>query len=344
MNASSPLTDFDRRLLDEAQRGVPLVSRPYEALAERLGCERAVVVERLTALRGGERPVVREIAGIFEAARLGYRTALIGCRAGEGALDEAGAVVAGHPGVSHCYARRGPLNLWFTLSIAPDSRLGLEGTAACLGDLVGAEPLHILPATRRFKLRVHVGVDGRMSAPGGADAASEPVEATTPDATQRRIIRALQTDLPAEDEPFAPPAAAAGVSVDRLLGTAKELRATGVLRRYGAILHHRRAGVRANVMVAWCEDGAAGDALGAAAAAMPAVSHCYRRRAAAGWPYTLYTMIHGRTAADCEAVIAALAALPAAGGHVALWTERAYRKRRVRLFTDDVARWERQHG
>jgi len=134
------------------------------------------------------------------------------------------------------------------------------------------------------------------------------------------------------------------VSVERLLATAASLRAAGVLRRYAAILHHRRAGVRANVMVAWREAAACGDALAAAAATMPSVSHCYRREPADGWPYTLYTMIHGRTAAECEAAIAALAALPAAGEHVALWTARAYRKRRVRLFTDDVARWEELHA
>ena len=342
MNAA--LTDFDRRLLDGAQRSVPLVRRPYAALAERLGCEPSVVLERLAVLRGGEQPVVREIAAIFDAARLGYGSALVGCRVAAGALDRAGAIVAGHPGVSHAYARRGPLNLWFTLSIPPESRLGLAGTAARLGALIGADPLHLLPATRRYKLRVHVGADGRMSAPAEAVRPSAPVEAYAPDATERRIIRALQADLPTTDEPFAPLAASADVSVDNLLTMGTHLSAMGVLRRYGAILHHRRAGVRANVMVAWREGPASADALGEAAAALPAVSHCYRREPADGWPYTLYTMIHGRTPAECEAVIADLAALPAAGEHVALWTGRSYKKARVRLFTDDLARWEQLHG
>ncbi|NLF31090.1 MAG: Lrp/AsnC family transcriptional regulator [Planctomycetes bacterium] len=338
------LTGFDRRLLDEAQRGVPLVARPYAALAERLGCEPSVVEERLAALRSGERPVVREIAGIFDATRVGYRSALVGCRVADEALDRAGAVVAGHPGVSHCYGRRGPLNLWFTLSIAPESRLGLDGTAARLGELIGAAPLHVLPATRRYKLRVHVGADGRMDAPAdGADPAA-PVGTYDPDATERRILRALQEDLPATGEPFAPLAAAAGVKVDILLRTAGRFAAMGVLRRYGAILHHRRAGVTANVMVAWREDPAFGDALGEAAAAVSAVSHCYRRGAADGWPYTLYTMIHGRTADDCRTVIASLAAQDAAGEHAALWTRRAYRKARVRLFSGDQAAWEQLHG
>ena len=109
------MDDIDRRLLDLLQQRVPLVRRPYAALAAELGCDESTVLARLARLRGGRRPVIREIAGLFDAVRLGYHTTLVACAAPAERLDAAGALVAGHPGVSHCYARDHRLNLWFTL-------------------------------------------------------------------------------------------------------------------------------------------------------------------------------------------------------------------------------------
>ena len=39
-------------------------------------------------------------------------------------------IVNAHPGVSHNYLRNHEFNLWFTIAVEPDSKLGFEGTLA----------------------------------------------------------------------------------------------------------------------------------------------------------------------------------------------------------------------
>ena len=115
------MDELDRRLLNEIQRQVPLVREPFAQLAAMLGCDEGPVLRRVEALRHGE-GVIREISGIFDAVALGYHQALVAMRVPPERLDGAGAAAAGHPGVSHCYARDGEVNLWLTLAVSPASR------------------------------------------------------------------------------------------------------------------------------------------------------------------------------------------------------------------------------
>ena len=48
------------------------------------------------------------------------------------------------------------------------------------------------------------------------------------------------------------------------------------------------------------------DAIGPQMAGFAAVSHCYRRPTYDDWPYSVFTMVHGRSARDCEATIDAI--------------------------------------
>lgn len=336
--------DLDRDLLQLAQRRVPLVLRPYAALAEQLGVDEPAVLGRLEALREGEQPVIREIAGVFEASALGYASALVACQVPPERLDAAGAVVAGHPGVSHCYQRDNAMNLWFTLTLGPESSWGLEGTIQRIGQLTGARQTHSLPTLRRYKIGVHVGPDGQMQSRSADEEAGSPAETARVGPDERAAVQALQVDLPSQPEPFGPLAAQVGLSVERLLTLAAELLDRRVMRRYGAVLHHRRAGLAANVMVAWKVSEAFADTAGKAAAAEPAVSHCYLRPAFPDWPYNLYTMIHGRTEEDCALVIDRILAVTGLREHARLWTGKEYKKSRVRYFTDEAARWEARGG
>jgi DNA-binding Lrp family transcriptional regulator len=318
------------RLLAAVQRRVPLVREPFQLLAADLGAGEDDVLARLAELRS-PRGVIREISGIFDAAALGYRQALVAMAVPGGSIDAAGRTAAGHPGVSHCYGREGRYNLWLTLAVSPSSALGLEATAERLAGLCGAEAWLLLPAVKRYKLAVRFPMTGEQAAtPPTAPLEAAPEEAVEPPAAgrpgrrtapclsdpQRRAIRALQTDLPTRADPFAPLAAEAGLAADDLLVHAADFLAAGWMRRYAAVLRHRAAGAAANVLVAWCVRGEHADAAGAAAARLPAVSHCFLRPARPGWPYTLYTMVHGRSREDCrrtvEALSAALAAQPPA--------------------------------
>ena len=345
MNGS--LGDFDRRLLAAVQRAVPLVPRPYQQLAADLGSTTDEVIMRLAALTAPE-GVIREIAGIFDVAALGYASTLVAARLAPDGLDEAGRSASQHPGVSHCYARDGELNLWFTLVVPPDSTLGLAATVELLGRRIGAQRVLSLPALRRYKLSVRFDMAGEGDASGASPdfaggvgpACVSAAPARPPAPEQIRAIRAMQTPLPAVREPFAVLAGPAGLAAEDLLVHAADFLATGWMRRYAAVLRHRRVGAAVNVLVAWAVPAGQADAFAARACPFKAVSHCYLRAAGEGWPYHLYTMIHGRSDEEVAAVTDAIRTAAGAPLHIALATTAEYKKERVKLFSPEFAHWE----
>lgn len=122
--------------------------------------------------------------------------------------------------------------------------------------------------------------------------------------TEKRLLQLVQTSLPDSATPYADMAREAGVTEDEVLALLRRLRDSGAIRRFGASIKHQKAGWAHNAMVAWIVVPEAADEAGDKAAAHPNVSHCYLRpSSAADWPYTLYTMVHGRSEAECHSVI-----------------------------------------
>ncbi len=335
---------FESRLLDIIQRRVPLIRQPYAQIARQLACDEPKVLEALAALRG-PRGLIREISGLFDAGALGYRQVLAALRLPADAVDEAGRLVAAHPGVSHCYSRTGSYNLWFTLATSPASSLGPGKTVEFLAQEAAAEAYLVLPATRKYKLRMHLASRSQpdvFETPKAIDKPGEPARSGAAKLSEAQIcaIRALQIDLPNCSDPFASISAEAGLDADMLLVHAADLLAAGYMRRYAAVLHHRRAGAEANVLVAWRVSEPAADAAGAKCAQQPAVSHCYLRPTAEDWPYGLYTMIHGRSRQDCRMTIEEIAAATHLQDRAELWTNHEYKKQRIGLFAGEETAWE----
>ena len=73
------------------------------------------------------------------------------------------------------------------------------------------------------------------------------------------------------------------------------------------------------------------------------MSHCYRRPTYEDWPYTVFTMVHGRTARDCEDTIEAIADETGVGEYTLLWSIKEYKKTRVMYFTPDWDEWRDEH-
>ena len=334
---SDGLSEFDRSLLAGVTRRVPLVREPFAQIAAELDCDQASVLAGLAALK--QTGIIRELSGVFDAESLGYSLALCALAVADGAAADAGEVVAAHPGVSHCYQRDAAYNIWFTLAVSPDSSLGLAGTIERMSSLCGGAGHLVLPTLRRYKLHVRFPLHQPERAPAAVATAPRP-DPASPSDEQRRAVRALQVDLPVSPDPFAAPAASQSLDADMLLVHAADFLSTGWMRRYAAAIDHRAAGAEANVMVAWQVSEPAADVAGAGCARIPAVSHCYLRAAAGDWPYNLYTMIHGRSREDCEMTIGEIVATTPLEQRAEFWTKHEFKKRRVRLFTDDEARWE----
>ncbi len=322
-----PNHDFDKtdaRLLNILQREFPLVARPFHAVAGALGIAPAEVIERVARLK--REGVIRQISAIFDSAALGYVGALVAFRVAPEWLDKVAERVSEHDGVSHCYARDAGYNLWFTLTLPPTDDLDAE--IAGLAALDGVQSHLALPALKVYKIGVFLDVGGT---PSPRRRTSYPVASSSfkGDDLDRAAIRVLQKDLPITESPFADLASEADMSEAELLARAKAFLESGVMRRYAAVLRHRRAGYRANAMICWQVALERIDEAGEALASHPAVSHCYQRPASPEWPYPLYTMVHCRDEAELKRTISDLAASANLTTFLVLRSVKEYKKSRV---------------
>jgi DNA-binding Lrp family transcriptional regulator len=109
--AATQLDDIDRALVRATQAGLPLVPRPYHAIAERLGIGVADVKERLSVMLA--RGVIRRIGAVPNHYRLGYTAnGMTVWDVDDAAVDTLGEEVGALPFVSHCYRRPRYLPDW----------------------------------------------------------------------------------------------------------------------------------------------------------------------------------------------------------------------------------------
>lgn len=146
---------------------------------------------------------------------------------------------------------------------------------------------------------------------------------------ERAILRLVQADLPDSLTPYADIAAQVGCTEDDVLTLLRRLKDCGAIRRFGASIKHQKTGWNHNAMVAWIVPGEEDlvERCGTEAAKHPNVSHCYYRPSSApDWPYELYTMVHGRSAEECERVVTELEAMLDLHEHAALSSIRELKK------------------
>jgi len=143
---------------------------------------------------------------------------------------------------------------------------------------------------------------------------------------EKELVRHLQGDIPLIPRPFETIARGLGRSEKWVLDHVRALIRKKALRRIAGILIHRRAGFRANGMGVWVVPARDCDRVGRIMASFPEVTHCYRRPSFPGWPFTLYTMIHGRTRAECRAVAARMARAGGIARYDILFSTREFKK------------------
>lgn len=144
------LTTFDKALLNLLQGNLPVCSRPFQKLAEELGTEESVVLERLKALK--QEGYLRRIGTFFNSSRLGYEGTLVALRVREDRVEQVAKSINTLTGATHNYEREGGYNLWFTL-LTPSSEVESAILARVRG-LDGVESMLNLRANRKYKINV----------------------------------------------------------------------------------------------------------------------------------------------------------------------------------------------
>ena len=338
--AAVPLDELDKQLLNLMQGSFPLEPRPYLRVAELAGVPEDEVLRRVRRLL--DERIIRQITPIFDTRALGYSSMLVAAKVDPEHPHRAAQAINAHPGVSHNYLRNHDFNLWFTIATEPDSRLGLDGTLQVLAREAGAESIRQLPTLKLFKIRMDLEMERDTKALASAGVAEPPRELDPIELSELdvAVIRALQGDMPVAPEPYAPAAAELGIAVERLLDHLETMRERGALRRVAAILYHRRAGFSANGMGVWKVPAERIMELGPRMAAFRGVSHCYQRPTYEDWPYSVFTMAHGRSKDECDAVLGSIAETTGISERATLYSSTEFKKVRLLYFTDEFKRWE----
>lgn len=139
------------QLIIRLQSGLPLVSRPFQALAEELGVTQGRVLKAIRWLSA--KGIVRRLGATFDSRNLGYTSTLCAGRVPPERVSEVAAIINAYPGVTHNYLREYDYNLWFTL---------IAGSAEQLSSLIqeieqrtGIQDIINLPALKTFKIAVN---------------------------------------------------------------------------------------------------------------------------------------------------------------------------------------------
>jgi DNA-binding Lrp family transcriptional regulator len=342
--AAIPLTDLDKRLLNLMQGEFPIAGRPYQHVAAKAGLSEAEAIAAVQRLI--DERIIRQVTPIFDTRALGYSSMLVAAKVDPENPWRAANVINAHPGVSHNYLRNHEFNIWFTIATEPDSPLGLEGTLDALGREAGAESIRQLPTLKLFKIRMDLEMEG------STEDLSKAVEVAPPAETERQpydefdiaVIRATQGDMPIVEEPYAPAAERLGIPEEQLLAHLEQMKERRLLRRVAAILFHRRAGFSANGMGVWKVPEERIMEIGPRMAAYRGISHCYQRPTYADWPYSVFTMAHGRSKEECDAILDSIAEQTGVSERAVLYSSTEFKKIRLLYFTEDFRAWEREHA
>ena len=342
--AAIPLDEVDKKLLNLMQGSFDLCRQPFAHVAGLAGVSEAEVMTRVQRLL--DKRIIREITPIFDTRALGYQSMLVAAKVDAEHPHRAAKIINSHPGVTHNYLRNHDFNLWFTIATEPGSKLGLQGTLDVLAAETGAQSIRQLPTLKLFKIRMELEMEAGTDALAAAGEAVEPRELDPIELSEIDIetIRATQGPMPVIPEPYAPAAERLGTSQEEVLARLQSLREREGLRRVAAILYHRRAGFSANGMGVWKvpEDDVL--ATGRRMAAFRGVSHCYQRPTYPDWPYSVFTMAHGRSKEECDAILDSIAETTGISERATLYSSTEFKKVRMLYFTGDFQRWEEERA
>lgn len=112
---------LEKDLLDRFQKDFPLESRPYKAMAERLGCDEDTVLDLLRQMK--DAGLVTRVGPVFAPHRAGAST-LAAMAVPAERMEEVAALVSDYDEVNHNYEREHGFNLWFVVCAPDAGRVG----------------------------------------------------------------------------------------------------------------------------------------------------------------------------------------------------------------------------
>ena len=298
----SELDAVDEALIDGYQSGFPVERRPFRRVGEDLGIGENDTLERVEKLR--EAGVFRRFGAVLNPPVIGAST-LAAVSAPEARFEEVAEIINSYRQVNHNYRRDHEWNMWFVVTAGSLDRR--DEILDEIEDRTGCEVLN-LPMLTDFYIDLEfpvVNTDrfARESVDHTEVTATRISETAAADLSDldKALLLEIQDGFPLSKTPYEDVAAAVDAPVDDVLDAIEALRADGCIKRIGCVVNHVVTGFDANCMVVWDVPDAELDERGETVGELPYVTLCYHRprRPDQGWPYNLFTMIHGR---DADAV------------------------------------------
>jgi len=332
------MDELDKELLNEIQWTFPLVTRPFDAIAKKFNTTPEIVKEHLNHLK--EIGILRQLSAIFDTRKLGYTSSLVAMEIEHDKLEYVASQINRHPGVSHNYEREHQFNLWFTLAVPPGSDLKTE--IEKFNVLKGIKKVRMLPTLQLFKIGVKLDmVDEKKHEVAPTEKKKEIKNVKfKPTDQDKDFIRELQKDMEIIDEPFVKAADNLGITENELFKKMKRYEDDGIMRRFAAILRHRKVGFTANGMIVWKVPEDRISEVGEKLGAFPQVSHCYERPTYSDWPYNVFSMIHCKTHDEANEMAKTIQDQIHVDDYRILFSSREFKKTRVEYFVENSFNFE----
>jgi siroheme decarboxylase len=148
---------------------------------------------------------------------------------------------------------------------------------------------------------------------------------------EKKVAQIIQKDLSLSLHPFKDIADQAGLTQEEVIKSIDGLMARSIIRRFGAILRHQKAGYTENAMVVWSVSEAQCELVGNLLATFPEVTHCYERTPPFEGKYRLFSMVHFHEG-EREKVIEKLSEASGIKDFLVLDTEEEYKKTSMEYF------------
>ncbi len=333
------MDDLDKKILNKLQFDFPLDLQPFLRIAEAVGTTESDLIERIGRLR--RENVIRQISAIFDTRNLGYTSSLVAMRIPSERLTPSAKRINEFPGVSHNYQRDDHFNRWFTGAV-PAGR-ELNDTVKIMAYEADAETTLILPTLKLFKIGVKLDMTGQSN--GLEQEGRQEFKRVRRGFSREEIeiVQAFQEDLELTSHPFLPVAKKIGVDEKEVFRIMRSFIDEGIMRRYAAVLFHRKAGFAFNGMGVWKVPEDKLEELGWKMGSFRGVSHCYQRPTYPEWAYSLYTMVHGMKQEDCEKIIRTISETTGMTDFKILYSTVEYKKDRINYFSTEFDEWYELH-
>jgi len=148
---------------------------------------------------------------------------------------------------------------------------------------------------------------------------------------EMKIAQIIQRDLPLGKRPFRDMENLTGMSEKDILEHIGDMMDRGVIRKFGAVIRHQKAGYTENAMVVWAVPEDQREAAGNILASFREITHCYERTPPFEGKYAIFTMVHFREG-EGDGIIRKLSEASGVRDFKVLTSEEEYKKSSMEYF------------